>query len=76
MLGAVEQAGLVEQRERAAVALDATHPRPEQRHLDILPGGQVRQQVVQLEDEADDAATVCRGPADVGDVDAVDENAP
>ena len=76
VMAAFGQADLVEQRRRARAAL--RHAGDLHRHEDVLERGQRRQQVEELEDEADAQAAQPRERVFVerGDVDAVDRDLP
>jgi hypothetical protein len=72
----VREADLLQQRERALTARGARDAGPNQRQLDVRHGREVREQVVVLEDEADDLPVVARAVAVARDLDAVDGHSP
>ena len=74
MLGAVGEAHLLEQLERAATALARGDARPDQRHLDVQPRAQLAQQQVLLEDEPDELTARPLVAPPRGEVDAVDQD--
>ena len=75
VVGAVGQADLVEQRERAAATLGVVHAGADQRDFDVRPGGQRLQQQMALEDEAHDLAAGAHGMALLPDGAPVDQDA-
>lgn len=74
LLGALSQSDLRQQPERTPPPLGAWHPGGDQRQLDVRPCGQHRQQVVELEDEADGVAAVGGRVIEIGDADPVDQD--
>ena len=76
MIGALAQADLTQQLQRPLAALGLANAGAQQRDLDVGLRREHRQQVVQLEDEADDLAPEARGVVQVGHRDAVDHHGP
>ena len=72
MVDALGQADLGQQLTRALAPLAAADARPDQRHLHVAAGREDRQQVVELEHEADRGAAVDGGRLEPRDRPAVD----